>query len=156
MHSHPMRNERQHVFDAIGALLSGSSDTWDWYKFTSRSLQSSKLDQIRRKAAAILVPLDAKGEASLATLLVEAEQFTDGDRAKPKPWRMGVGMGCGMAVGAVLWWSGFVEGGGILQNPQLFLLPAAIGVAVVALRNRRNQVGINDPEIMTRNKQGRV
>jgi hypothetical protein len=156
MHSHLMRDERQYVFEAIGAFLSGSSGRWDWDDFTSCSLRSPKLDQIRRRAAAVDLPPDAEGAGTLEALLIEVEQFTGDDPTKPKPWPVEIGMACGLAVGAVLWWGSFVEGGGLFQNPQLILLPAAIGVTAVALRNRRKRVGVYDPEIIARNKGGRV
>lgn len=150
-----MQDERQYVFDTIGAFLNGSSDKWDWNEFTSHSLRSSELDKIRRQAATVDHPLDAEDLALLEALLIEVEQFT-GDDPKAKLWRMETGIACGLAVGAVLWWAGFVEGGGLFQNPHLILLPTAIGITAVAFRNRRNQVGIYDPEIITRNKSGRV
>lgn len=156
MHPYVMRDERQYVFETIGAFLSGSGGRWDWDVFTSSSLRSPKLDQIRRRAAAVDLPLDVEGAGVLKALLVEVEQFTGDDSTKPKPWRLEIGMTCGLAVGAVLWWGSVADGGGIFQNPELILFPAAIGIAAVALRNRRKRVGIYDPEIIVRNKGGRV
>ncbi|CAH0353611.1 hypothetical protein SPH9361_02507 [Sphingobium sp. CECT 9361] len=151
-----MRDERQCVFETIGAFLSGSGGKWDWDDFISCSLMNPELDKIRRQAAAIDLPLDAEGADTLKALLVQVEQFTGDDPKKQKPWRVEFGMACGLAVGAVLWCASYLDGGGPFQNLQLILFPAAIGITAVALRNKRKQLGIYDPEIIARNKGGRV
>jgi hypothetical protein len=151
-----MQDERQHVFDTIGAFLNGSGDKWDWDNFTSCSLMSPKLDQIRRRAAVVELPLDEEGASVLKALLDEVEQFTGDDLTKPKPWRMEIGLIAGWVVGALLWWCSFVPGGGLLQNLQIIIVPAALGVVIVAWRNRRARVGFYDPDIIERNKQGRA
>jgi hypothetical protein len=75
---------------------------------------------------------------------------------KPRPWRTEIGMVGGLAVGAILWWVSLTEGDGFLPNPQLLILPTALGAALVAWRNKQQQVGVHDPEIIVRNKRGRV
>ena len=74
---------------------------------------------------------------------------------KPNRWRMEVGMLAGLAVGGLLWWSVYDPGAGLMQNPQLILVPVALGILVVNLRNKRRKVGPYDPEIIARNKRGR-
>jgi hypothetical protein len=151
-----MKDERQYVFDTIGAFLNGSGAAWEWDVFTSCSLRSPALDQIRRRAAAVELPLDAEGLDVLRALLDEAEQFTGDDPTKPKPWRTEIGFGCGLAVGVALWWYSFVPGGGVFQNSPIILVPTALGVLIVSLRNKRKEVGFYDPEIIERNKRGRA
>ncbi len=73
-----------------------------------------------------------------------------------KPWNMNVGMTIGLAVGVLLWWGSYVPSEGIFQNPQLVIVPAAIAIVIVSVRNRRKKVGPYDPEVIARNKRGRV
>lgn len=75
---------------------------------------------------------------------------------KPKAWRMDVGMLVGALVGAVLWWSSYDADGGLMQKPQLILIPAAIGGLVVSTRNKRKKAGPYDPEVIARNRRGRI
>lgn len=151
-----MRGERQYVIDTIGAFLNGSGGEWDWDDFTSISLRSAKLDNIRRQAGVIDLPLDAEGEAILKTLLNETALLTGDDLTKPKPWHMKVGIVYGLLAGASLWWSGYVPGAGLFQNPQLIVLPAVIGILIVTTRNKWNKTGPYDPKIVAQNKRGRV
>lgn len=151
-----MRDERQYVIEAIRAFLDGSHGACDWDNFTSLSLRSVRLDDIRGQAGAVALPLDAEGEATLRALLDEAEQLTADGRTKPKWWRMEIGMMLGGLVGAPLWWISYLPGGGLFQNLHLILCPAAIGIGIVASRNKREQVGYHDPEIIAQNKRGRV
>jgi hypothetical protein len=65
-------------------------------------------------------------------------------------------MALGLLGGAILWWSSFVPGAGLFQNPQLLLLPSAVAILVVSIRNKREKVGSYDPEIMAQNKRGRI
>ena len=65
-------------------------------------------------------------------------------------------MALGLVGGALLWWSSFVPGAGLFQNPQLLLLPSAMAILVVSIRNKRKKVGSFDPEIMAQNNRGRV
>lgn len=155
-HRSRMQDERQYVFDTIGSFLSGSGSDRDWDNFTSCSLRSSTLDRIRRRAAAADLPLDAEGISLLRELLDEVEQFTGDDPAKPKPWRMEVGLGWGFCVGAFAWWWSFVPGGGVFQNLQIIVVPMALGIVIVSWRNKRERVGFHDPALAERNKQGRA
>jgi len=74
---------------------------------------------------------------------------------KAKPWRMSVGLIVGLIVGTLVWLSAFVPGAGPFQNPQLVIVPAALGMLTVSVRNRRKNVGPYDPETIERNKRGR-
>ena len=151
-----MRDERELVVEAIRAFLDGSSDQWDWGVFTSSPLRSARLNDIRRRAGSVNLPLDARGEALLRTLLDDAEQLTADGRPKSKAWRMESGALGGALLGALLWWNAYLPGGGLFRNLHLIILPAAMGVIVVALRNRQRQVGYFDPEVIAENKRGRV
>jgi hypothetical protein len=73
---------------------------------------------------------------------------------KPKPWGMKVGILGGLLVGALMWWSAYDPRLGLTQKPQLLLVPGAVGILVVSLRNRRRKVGPYDPETLERNKRG--
>lgn len=73
-----------------------------------------------------------------------------------KPWNMTVGITIGLAVGMLLWWSSYVPSKSLFQNPQLVIVPMAIAISIVSIRNKRRKVGPYDPEITGRNKRGRV
>lgn len=73
---------------------------------------------------------------------------------KPRPWRIEVGAIVGLLVGVAVWWSAYDPGAGLLQKPHLLIVPAALGMFVVSLRNRRKKVGPYDPEPVERNKRG--
>lgn len=75
---------------------------------------------------------------------------------KAKPWNMGIGMAAGVVIGAFVWWGAYVTDAGVFQNPQLIVVPAALGVLIVAIRNKRKNVGPYDPETIERNNKGRV
>jgi len=151
-----MRQERDYVIEAIRAFLDGSGGQWDWDDFTSAALRSARLDDIRRRARAVRLPLDADGETALRRLIDEAEQLSADGRAKVRPWRMEAGMICGLIVGALLWWIKYLPGGGVFQNLQWIVVPAAAGILIVALRNRRKEIGYFDPEVIAENQRGRV
>lgn len=78
------------------------------------------------------------------------------DVVKPKPWNMTIGMLIGLLTGTALWWGSYVPGAGMFQNLQLVIVPAAIAILVVSVRNKRKQVGPYDPEVIARNKRGRL
>lgn len=151
-----MRDERQYVVESIRGFLDGSGAPWDWDRFTSSPLRSTNLNAIRRIAGKVDLPLDAEGEATLRVLLEEAEQLSPEGATKPKSWRMEAGMAAGLLVGAPLWWVAYIEGGGLFQNLHLLLIPAALGILGVSLRNRRLQLGYYDPDVIEQNKRGRV
>lgn len=75
---------------------------------------------------------------------------------KARPWRTELGSIVGLAVGVLVWWSAYDPAAGLLQNPQLVIVPTAFGVLVVSLRNRWKKVDPYDPEIIERNKSGVV
>ena len=140
----------------IAAFLDGSGGRWDWNAFTSCSLRDVELDRIRRCAAVVDLPLDAEGKATLRELLEQAELASADDPARPKPWRMEAGILAGLGVGAVLWWINYLPGASLFDNLHLLLGPAAAGMFLVMLRNSRKQVGVYEPKIVEKNKQGRV
>ena len=78
------------------------------------------------------------------------------DAARMKPWKMTVGIAVGLVIGVLLWWGSYVPSQGLFQNPQLVIVPAAIGILIVNVRNRRKKVGPYDPAVIARNKRGRV
>ncbi len=73
-----------------------------------------------------------------------------------KPWNITVGTAIGLVVGVFVWWGSYVPGEGLLQNPQLVIVPAAFAILIVSARNRRKKVGLYDPKVIARNKRGRV
>lgn len=73
---------------------------------------------------------------------------------KTKPWRTEIGIIVGLAIGFTVWWSAYDPTSGILQNPQLIIVPSAFGVLVVVLRNRYKKVGPFDPSTIEQNKEG--
>jgi hypothetical protein len=75
---------------------------------------------------------------------------------KTRPWNSAAGAAAGSILGAVLWWSSFDPSQGHFQQLHLVIVPAALGVLIVSMRNRRKKVGVYDPEIIARNKKGRV
>ena len=72
-----------------------------------------------------------------------------------RPWRMEIGALMGLFVGALLWWSAYESGGGPLQKPHLIVVPAALGILVVSVRNKRKRVGPYHPNTIKRNRSGR-
>ena len=62
----------------------------------------------------------------------------------------------GLAVGVLLWWGNYVPGAGWFQNLQLIVVPVAAGILIVSIRNRRKKIGPYDPEVIARNKRGRL
>lgn len=75
---------------------------------------------------------------------------------KPRPWRMDIGVLVGLLVGALVWWNAYEPGAGLMQNPQLVVVPSALAVLAVSLRNKSKKVGPYDPEVQARNKGGRI
>lgn len=73
-----------------------------------------------------------------------------------KPWKTSVGLAVGLVIGVLVWWSSYVPADGLLQKPQLVVVPAAFGILIVNIRNRRKKVGPYDLEVIARNKRGRV
>jgi hypothetical protein len=73
-----------------------------------------------------------------------------------KPWNMTVGILIGLLVGVLLWLGNYVPNDGIFQNPKLVIAPAIIAVLIVTVRNRRNKLGPYDPQVIARNKRGRM
>jgi hypothetical protein len=72
---------------------------------------------------------------------------------KVKAWRMDVGIGIGVAVGAFLWLSGG-EPFKISELLRLIAGPSLIAILAVYAHNKLKQVGPYDPEIIERNKRG--
>jgi len=151
-----MRDERQYVVEAITAFLNGSGDPRAWDDFTSCPLRDAEFDRIRRCAADVDLPIDARGEATLLDLLDQAELMGTDDPAAPKPWKMEGGMLVGLIAGAFLWWATYLPGAGLFHNLHLLIVPVAMGAFVVAVRNSQKKVGVYDPRIVAQNKKGRV
>jgi hypothetical protein len=151
-----MTNERDYLIVSIKAFLTRSGSPWDWNNFTSHALRDAELDRIRRCAAAVDLPLDAQGEATLQDLLDQAELASGDDPAAPRPWRLEAGLAIGLMVGAGLWWLNYLPGAGLFHNLHLLIVPPAAGAFIVIQRNSRKQVGAYDPRIVAQNRKGRV
>ena len=76
--------------------------------------------------------------------------------AERKPWRTEIGAAIGLAIGGLLWLAAYEPGLGLFQNAKPLLVPVAVGILVVIVRNWRKQVGPFDPDVQESNKQGRV
>ena len=151
-----MQDEQRYVIDIIAAFLEGSCDRWAWKKFTASSLRDVELDRIRRAAAAVDLPLDSNGRATLYELLDQAELAHMEDPSRPKRWRIEAGIVTGLLAGAILWWLTYLPGDGLFRNLHLLLIPPALGAFIVALRNSRKKIGAYDPRIVEQNRKGRV
>lgn len=57
----------------IRDCLEGGGGEWDWDDFTSIPLDDPLVDNIRRRALAVDLPLDEAGRAALRALLAELE-----------------------------------------------------------------------------------
>ena len=75
---------------------------------------------------------------------------------KPKPWSMNIGMAIGLIVGMLLWWSSYIPSAGLSQNLRLIFWPMVCSVFIVSFRNRWRKVGPYDPEVIAKNRKGRV
>jgi hypothetical protein len=62
---------------------------------------------------------------------------------RPKPWSLKRGFVGGLIFGTLIWWSAFEPALGAFQKPQLLVVPAAIGILIVILRNRIK--GVSSP-----------
>ena len=69
------RQQASYVAETIATFIDGTGGTWDWDDFTSSRLSDPTLDGIRRRALAVILPVDDHGEAVLHGLLAEAEQL---------------------------------------------------------------------------------
>lgn len=59
----------------LGHFIEGGGEAWDWDDFTSVPIADPQLDHIRRRAAAIRLPVTNEGLALLRELLVEAHDM---------------------------------------------------------------------------------
>ena len=69
---------------------------------------------------------------------------------------MEIGAAIGLIVGILLWWDAYEPGLGLFQNARFLLVPVAMGILVVIVRNWLKQVGPFDPDVQESNKQGRL
>jgi len=67
--------EAAYVAKAIAEFLDGTGGEWDWDDFTSFRLCDPALNDIRRRALAIDLPIDKDGEAVVRGLQAEAEHI---------------------------------------------------------------------------------
>lgn len=74
--------------------------------------------------------------------------------SNPKPWRLLAGAIVGLALGVFLWWFSYDPTAGLFQNPQFVVIPVALGILAVSLRNRSKKAGPYEPETIERNRQG--
>ena len=69
---------------------------------------------------------------------------------------MEIGAAIGLIVGGLLWWEAYEPGLGLFQNAARLLVPVAVGIVVVIVRNWLKQVGPFDPDVQESNRQGRL
>lgn len=70
-----MRDGPDDVATRLRDFLTGTGGPWDWDDFTSIPLADARLDDIRLRACAVALPLEADGRATLERLLAEAERL---------------------------------------------------------------------------------
>ncbi len=72
-----MTKQRDAIYVArtIRAFLDDSGGDWDWDDFTSCSVRDPQLDNIRKRAAAVELPVGREERAILEGLAEEAEQL---------------------------------------------------------------------------------
>ncbi len=63
------------VAESIRSFLEGTGGDWDWDDFTSCSLRDWKLDNIRKRAGAVELPVGPEERAALEQLAEEAERL---------------------------------------------------------------------------------
>ena len=63
------------VADHLRHFVNGAGGEWDWDDFTSVSIADRRLDDIRRRAAAVDLPVTDGGLMILRQLLAEAESL---------------------------------------------------------------------------------
>lgn len=68
--------EQEYSIISIRQFLDGTGGEWDWDNFTSRPLYNRDLDDIRKKAIFVDLPLDDDGRRVLEELLKQAEAIT--------------------------------------------------------------------------------
>ncbi|MXP27784.1 hypothetical protein GRI58_02970 [Porphyrobacter algicida] len=74
---------------------------------------------------------------------------------RPKPWRLEAGIAAGLVMGGLWLWIEYDPFFGIFHDLHIVVIAAAIGMAVVAIRNRHKKVGPWDPNTIARNRKGR-
>jgi len=63
------------VASYLDDFLNGRDGDWDWDDFTSIPITDRMLDEIRREAANVDLPLDEAGRATLEELLARAREL---------------------------------------------------------------------------------
>jgi len=71
------KKEALYVEKSIEDFLSGESGKWDWDDFTSCPLRNNDLDEIRKQALAVGLPLDGEGRKVLEGLLRQVQAISD-------------------------------------------------------------------------------
>lgn len=75
------QEEAAYAARTIRAFLNGSGGDWDWDGFTSCSLRNAEVDNLRRRAARVELPVDDDAQEELLALADEADRLacaTDG------------------------------------------------------------------------------
>ena len=52
-----------------------------------------------------------------------------------KRWSLWAGFVVGLVAGLAIWWNTYNPNLGVIQNPQLIVVPSALGVWIFILRN---------------------
>lgn len=77
------KQEALYAARSIRKFLDGSGGVWDWDDFTSLSLADPTVDAIRRRAAAVILPVGDNEKPALAALADEAERVASANGSQP-------------------------------------------------------------------------
>ena len=69
------REDGAYAAQTMRAFLAGTGGPHDWDAFTSCSLRDPQVDRIRKLAAAVDLPVDGEGRATLEVLAEQAERL---------------------------------------------------------------------------------
>jgi hypothetical protein len=70
------QKDAQYAATTIRAFLDDTAGDWDWDDFTSCSLRDPAIDDIRRRAARVELPLGSEDRQLLEALAAEADKLT--------------------------------------------------------------------------------
>lgn len=79
----PLERSAEDVSRYLRGFIESTGGAWDWDDFTSIPIANSTLEDIRRRAEEIDLPLQDEGMERLKVLLAEAEALSVSARKSP-------------------------------------------------------------------------